>query len=166
MNESRPAGRIVQINISPGGVPKLPIPGARLGRLGLAGDTHRDHRHHGGPDRALCLYSIELIAALQAEGHPIFPGAIGENLTLAGIDLGALQPGGRLQIGDGVVIEITGYAHPCTNIEPYFADGKSIRVSQKVHPGWSRLYARVLQGEALAVGQPVTVVPPSADGPA
>jgi MOSC domain-containing protein YiiM len=160
MNESRPAGRIVQISISPGGVPKLPIAGARLGPLGLDGDRHRDHRHHGGPDRALCLYSVEQIEALQAEGHPIFPGAIGENLTVAGIDLGALGPGARLQIGDNVVIEITGYASPCTNIEPYFADGKSIRVSQKVRPGWSRLYARVLQSGELTTGQAICVQAP------
>ncbi len=152
---ARPSGHIVQINISPGGVPKRPTPRSVLGTLGLAGDRHRNHRHHGGPDRALCLFAQEQIAALQAEGHPIFPGAIGENLTTAGIPIGDLRPGDRLQIGENVLIEVTGYAHPCTNIEPYFHDGKSIRVSHKVHPGWSRVYARVLLSGELEPGQPI-----------
>ena len=37
---------------------------------------------HGGPERALCLFSLERILELQAEGHPIFPGAAGENITI------------------------------------------------------------------------------------
>ncbi len=59
----RPAGngRVVQINVSDGGVPKRPIERGRVGPLGLAGDGHRDRRHHGGPDRALCLLSLEVI---------------------------------------------------------------------------------------------------------
>lgn len=158
-------GRIVQINISPGGVPKLPIPRTVLGPLGLAGDKQRDRRHHGGPTRAVCLYSLELIRALQAEGHPIQPGNIGENLTTEGIDLAVLQVGDRLRIGETILIEITDYAHPCENLEPYFLDGKFTRVSQKVHPGWSRRYASVVQGGDLAVGQPIRRVPIAAARP-
>ena len=33
----------------------------------------------------------------------------------------------------------------CTNIVESFAGGAIRRISQKVHPGWSRLYARVLE---------------------
>jgi len=156
-------GQIVQVSVSPGGVPKLPIPGADLGPLGLTGDAHRDTRHHGGPERAVCLYTLERIEALRAEGHPIFPGAIGENLTVSGLDLATLVPGVRLGIGDAVALEITGYANPCENIAPYFADGKSTRVSVKLHPGWSRVYARVLQGGYVTPGQPIRIL---ADAPA
>jgi len=74
--------RIVQISVSPGGVPKRPAPAARVTALGLQGDGHRAHGHHGGPDRALCRFSPERIATLQAEGHPITPGSIGENHDL------------------------------------------------------------------------------------
>ena len=35
-------GRIVQINTSPGGVPKLPVETARVTRLGIEGDSQRD----------------------------------------------------------------------------------------------------------------------------
>ena len=153
------SGRVVQINVSPGGVPKWPVPRATLGPLGLSGDAHRDNRHHGGPTRAVCIYSMEQIRALQAEGHAISPGSIGENLTTEGVDIGALQPGDRLAIGDRILLEITGYATPCMNIVDSFAEGEITRVSHKLHHGWSRVYAAVLQGGELEPGQPIRRVP-------
>ncbi|HSE92450.1 MAG TPA: MOSC domain-containing protein, partial [Methylomirabilota bacterium] len=77
-------GRIVQVSVSPGGVPKRPVEAALVTALGVEGDAHRDTEHHGGPERAVCLYALEAIEALQHEGHPIVPGALGENLTVAG----------------------------------------------------------------------------------
>lgn len=151
------SGVIVAINVSPGGVPKLPVPSARVSAEGLDGDGQRDKRHHGGPDRALCLYSVERIEALQGEGHRIVPGATGENLTVRGLDWTAMLPGARLQTG-AVTMEITGFASPCKNIRPYFADEDSTRISQKVHPGWSRVYARVLGEGELRVGDALTLI--------
>jgi MOSC domain-containing protein YiiM len=150
-------GRIFQLNISDGGVPKRAVPAAHLTSTGLEGDRQR-HRDHGGPERALCLYSLEHILKLQAEGHPIFPGSVGENLTLAGLDLGQLMPGARLAIGDEVLIEISGYTTPCRVIAESFVGGQFKRILQKLNPGDSRLYARVLRTGTLAVGQGVRVV--------
>src|SRR5687767_2906146 len=53
------AGRVVSIHRSDGGVPKLAIPAARITAAGIEGDRQRNLKHHGGPDRALCLYSLE-----------------------------------------------------------------------------------------------------------
>jgi MOSC domain-containing protein YiiM len=75
-------GRLHSINVSDGGVPKLPLAACFIGKLGLHGDRQRDLEHHGGPLRAVCLYSRDLIESLRQEGHPIIPGAIGENLTV------------------------------------------------------------------------------------
>src|SRR5688500_7063387 len=69
-------GRIVSLHVSAGGVPKLAIPEARVTPAGIDGDRQRNLKHHGGPDRALCLYSLDLIEALQEEGHPVEPGAM------------------------------------------------------------------------------------------
>lgn len=135
-------GVIVSLNVSPGGVPKLAVSTARVSVAGLDGDGQRDLAHHGGPDRALCLYSMERIEALQREGHPIAPGTTGENLTIADLDWELVVPGVTLRIGD-VTVEITAYASPCASIRPSFADGNTNRISQKAHPGWSRVYARV-----------------------
>ena len=153
-----PNAHIFQLNRSDGGVPKLPVFHAMVTPDGMEGDRQRDLRHHGGPDRALCLFTLELILQLQAEGHPIHPGSTGENVTLAGIDLAALNPGDMLALGDKVVIQLTGYAHPCDNIAESFRDHRSTRISQKLHPGDSRVYARVLRGGELRVGQPVVRV--------
>jgi MOSC domain-containing protein YiiM len=72
-------GTVASINLSPGGVPKSRVSGAQVSQLGLEGDAQDDKIHHGGPERAVCLYSVERIRSLQAEGHPIDVGTAGEN---------------------------------------------------------------------------------------
>jgi MOSC domain-containing protein YiiM len=152
------AGQIVQVSISPGGVPKRAVESARVTALGLEGDGHRDAEHHGGPERAVCLYALEAIEALQAEGHTIFPGAIGENLTVRGLDWPTVVPGSVLRVGDGVLLQVTRYTSPCFNIRPAFVDGDFARVSQKRHPGWSRVYTRVLTTGSVRAGDPVCLL--------
>ena len=70
-------GRIESINVSGGGVPKLGVDEAFVGELGLRGDHQRDLRYHGGPDRAVLVYSMDVIRALQQQGHPIDVGTTG-----------------------------------------------------------------------------------------
>jgi MOSC domain-containing protein YiiM len=151
-------GRIFQLNSSPGGVPKLAVREALVTELGLIGDDHNFPDIHGGPERALCLFSLERILDLQAEGHPIFPGAVGENVTVSGLDWEKLELGVRLALGDEVLIEITKYTSPCNSMTESFSDGNYARLSQKANPGYSRVYARVLQTGRLVVGQPVRVL--------
>jgi MOSC domain-containing protein YiiM len=153
-------GRVVQVNVNPqGGVPKHAIAATEVTAEGVAGDRQRDRRHHGGPQRAVSLFAMERIEALQAEGHPIAPGSTGENLTLAGVDWDAIKVGDRLRVGEWVELEITGYASPCSNIEASFVDGAFKRMSQKLHPGWSRLYARVHAEGTVRAGDPVEHLP-------
>jgi MOSC domain-containing protein YiiM len=151
-------GRIFQVNTSPGGVPKLAIHEGVVNERGLIGDEHRFPDIHGGPERALCLFSLERILELQAEGHPIFPGSVGENVTVSGLDWSNLNLGARLALGDEVLVEITSYTSPCNTILASFVDSQYQRISQKVHPGYSRLYARVLRGGRLRVGQSVRIL--------
>jgi MOSC domain-containing protein YiiM len=139
-------GRVASVNISPGGVPKLPVPEQWVGLLGLADDRHTEPApSHGGPDQAVCLYSMEAIARVAADGHTAFPGAYGENLTLEGVEMDSLAPGDRLAIGeDGLVIEITWNAAPCKTQAHWFLNGRFARISHKTHPGDARWYARVI----------------------
>ena len=153
-------GVIHAINTSNGGVPKLSQPWAHVSTIGLSGDRQEDERSHGGADRAVSLYSFELIEALQGEGHPIAPGAIGENLTIRGIEWEQMLPDARLEIGD-VLLEITKTASPCQKIAGAFLNGNFVRVSQKVHPGWSRYYARVLREGVIHVGDRVVLRSPA-----
>jgi MOSC domain-containing protein YiiM len=156
------------VNVSDGGVPKSPVREVQVTVDGVRGDRQRNREHHGGRDRAVCLYSLDRIEALRAEGHPITVGSTGENVTLAGVAWERVVPGAALALGPAVLLEITGYAAPCRTIRHSFVDGRSTRISQKVAPGWSRVYARVLREGRVAVGDAVLLrgdgVPARAEG--
>jgi len=149
-------GRIFQLNVSPGGVPKRAVAAAELTQMGLLGDKVDKPTIHGGPTRALCLYALERILALQEEGATVFPGALGENVTTVGVDWDAIVPGMQLALGDALV-EVTKYTTPCSTTAP-FVKGDVKRFHQEHHPGWSRVYARVVTGGRLAPGMPVRVI--------
>jgi MOSC domain-containing protein YiiM len=152
-------GVLVSINMSGGGVPKRRVGDAKVSRLGLLGDAQDDIKNHGGPERAVCVYSLERIHALQQEGHPIDVGTAGENITLEGIDWDLVVPGVRIKLGDEVVLEVASFTSPCKTIKGSFIDGTFVRISQKLHPGWSRVYARVLSEGEIRFGDHVEVIP-------
>ena len=81
-----PYPHLYQINLSDGGVPKRPVLEAVITTTGVEGDRQRNLKVHGGPDRALCLFSLDLIERLQDEGRLIEAGSSGENLTIAGLE--------------------------------------------------------------------------------
>ena len=153
-----PYPHVYQINVSDGGVPKRPVLEAVIATTGVEGDRQRNLKVHGGSDRALCLFSQELIERLQDEGHWIDAGSSGENLTLAGLEWEKLKPGDRLQIGTDIQVEIMGYMAPCDQNARWFRDGDYKRISQKMNPGWSRLYARVLVEGVVGPGDEVTII--------
>jgi MOSC domain-containing protein YiiM len=153
---------VVQLSRSRGGVPKLAVEEALVTATGLDGDKQRDRRFHGGPTRALCLYSADLIEQLAVEGHPITRGSTGENVTIRGLDWRGLRPGTRLSIG-AVEVEVTGYAAPCKTIRGSFLGEDSTRISQKLHPGWSRVYCRVLREGTIRVDDVVALLPAADD---
>ena len=160
MTNPNDTGRLESINTSRGGVPKIAVFEALITEEGVDGDRQRDRRFHGGPDRAVVLYSLEVIRGLQAEGHSIAPGAAGENLTVSGVDWTRVVPGTCVRIGGagGVLLQVTKYASPCEKISGYFVDGNIARVSQKQHPGWSRVCARVIEEGLVRIGDEVTLV--------
>jgi MOSC domain-containing protein YiiM len=153
-----------QINVSDGGVPKRPVLEAKISREGLEGDRQRNLKVHGGPERAVCLFSVDLIERMQDEGHSIDAGLSGENLTLAEVDWKTLEPGTRLKIGPDVYLEVSSYCAPCEWNARWFRDGDISRISQRTNPGWSRLYARVLRAGVIRPGDVVVVEPAKGPG--
>jgi MOSC domain-containing protein YiiM len=151
-------GSVVNLARSDGGVPKLPAAAVDVDVDGVIGDRQGDRKHHGRPFQALCLWSMDVIEALQGEGHPITAGAAGENVTVAGIDWASLRPGTRLRVGE-VLCELSAAATPCAKNAQWFADGQFARIDHDLHPGWSRLYATVLEAGPIAVGDAVEVEP-------
>jgi MOSC domain-containing protein YiiM len=152
-------GILASINSSGGGVPKSRVSVAKVSRSGLLGDTQNDKKNHGGPERAVCVYSLERIRSLQQEGHPIDVGTAGENITLEGIDWDRIVPGVHLKLGDQVVLEVASFTSPCKTIKNSFIDERFVRISQKLYPGWSRVYARVLAEGEIRAGDHVKVIP-------
>ena len=131
----------------------------KVSRLSLLGDAQNDKKHHGGSEQAVCIYALERIHALQQEGHPIDVGTAGENVTVEGIDWDLVVPGGRIKLGDEVLLEVASFTSPCKTIKGSFIDGKFVRISRKLHPGWSRVYARVLTEGEIRFGDHVKVIP-------
>ena len=152
-------GSVAQLNIGSGGVPKNPVAEAEVTVAGMTGDHHNDRVHHGRGFQALCLYSKDVIEALNAEGHPIYPGAAGENITVEGIDWTTLRPGTVISIGDDVTIELSSYATPCAKNAAWFADREFRRMLHDTNPGWSRIYATVLAPGRVRTGDQVVVEP-------
>ena len=143
------AGRIVAVCLGAGGIPKHPVAEGLIGGLGLEGDRHR-YVLHGGPDRALCLLSVELTRELERDDvPPAAPGGYGENLLTEGLDLTTLRPGDLLDVGDEVRLQLSDVREPCKvlqAIDPRFPDlmlGRS---------GWM---ARVLSGGRVRPGDEV-----------
>lgn len=154
---ARQRGTVARLSRSDGGIPKSAVPSVEVGPRGVVGDRQAVRKHHGRPFQALCLWSVEVIDALRAEGHDVEPGATGENITVSGIDWAALRPGARLVVGD-VLCEISVWALPCRRIDRFFV-GRSHRIDHARNPGWSRAYAWVLEPGTIATGDDVLVEP-------
>jgi MOSC domain-containing protein YiiM/SAM-dependent methyltransferase len=153
-------GLLVSVNTSPGGVPKRPIGSGRMGRRGVEGDRHDTPEPiHGTPAQAACLYAVEAIERVRADGHQAFPGAYGENFTIAGLDWGGLRRGDTLRIGrSGPLLLLTDYATPCRTQARWFVGERYGRISHRAHPEDARWYASVLEEGPVAAGDEVRLV--------
>ena len=130
-----------------GGVPKPTVPVLSVRTNGCLGDRQRDLKHHGGPTRALCLWSREVLHALRAEGHPVRPGDVGETLERKATDEYVLAEGDVVQMGE-VHARLTGPAPPCRTIAAAVTDGNFRAIDAKRHSSRTRWYAEVLvEGE-------------------
>ncbi len=149
-------GSILQINISPGGIPKRPIPEAVVTAEGIRGDSWAHSNIHGGPDKALLLITSEGIEELIAQGYALYPGALGENLTTQGLDRRQMRPGQRYRAGE-VVLELTKLRTPCTALDIYGPSinqsiyDAEVNVGDASSPRWglSGFYARVIRAGIL-----------------
>ena len=151
-------GEVHSINVSDGGVPKSMLESAKIMKRGVQGDFNRFRSGRGGSaDRAVSIFSLELIQRLKYEGHPIEVGSTGENLTIRGVEWGSLSEGTHLEIGD-VVLELSEPCAPCSKIGESFLGRKFDRVDHDQEYGWSRWLARVLREGRVSVGDSVNIV--------
>jgi molybdopterin adenylyltransferase len=104
-------GKVVSVNISDRkGVRKRPVREAVLRTAyGIEGDAHASSDWH----RQVSLLAIESIRKMQALGLDVKPGDFAENITTEGLDLVSLPVGARMEIGSGVVAEVSQIGKEC-----------------------------------------------------
>jgi len=152
-------GIIIQVSISPGGLPKRAIRGGFIHSFGVDGDGHAHPAIHGGLRKAVLLIGSEIVEGLIRSGYPLFYGALGENLTTRGIDIASLRIGDQLRAG-GALLEITQPRGPCSNLDVYGETLKRVIYDQRVReldhtsPRWgmSGFYASVLEPGPVGPG--------------
>lgn len=132
-------------------MPKLPVLLARVTRDGVGGDWQKNRKYHGGPDRAVCLFSEELYGWLREQGIDLQNGSVGENFTTSGVDLMALGVGDRLRVGE-CLIEITDVRTPCRNLNQWHPDLLSM---MKGRSGW---VAKVVEEAIVKPGDSIEVL--------
>ena len=142
--------RVVAINVSAGGIPKLPVRSVWINAGGLDGDTHH-HEKHNNPLQAVCLWDVELMEDLRQEGFPLGCGTIGENLTVCNCHIQKLLPGTILQFSKGVILELTKERKPC-----YVLDSIDPRLKEAIL-GRCGYYARVLKEGILEAGEIISI---------
>jgi MOSC domain-containing protein YiiM len=143
---------LLSINVSSGGIPKLPIPSCAVSFKGLEGDE-RNHEKHYKLERAVSLIDKEILEQLKTEGYDVSAGAIGENLTVENLDVQSLQLGDRLTFSGGVVIELAEVRQPCFVLDPLGVTLKKDIV------GRCGYLARVITEGELFAGETIQVQP-------
>jgi MOSC domain-containing protein YiiM len=148
-------GSITQVSISAGGVPKRPIAEGEVTPFGIRGDAWAHPDIHGGPNQALLLITREGIDELIAQGYPLFAGALGENLTTAGLDRRLMRLGQRYRVGN-VTLELTKMRAPCSTLTVYGSIAHAVydarvKAGDPASPLWGLggFYARVLRAGSI-----------------
>lgn len=156
---------VYQVNVSRGGVPKRPIPHGIVTPLGLEGDAVAHPKYHGGPRQALLLICLEVIEELKSCGYPLFPGALGENITTQGLDRTVVRLGQRYRVGTALV-EVTKIRVPCRTLDIYGDTiqnqiyDKAIKAGDYTSPRWgmSGFYVSVPEPGEVRAGDIIALV--------
>jgi len=143
-------GRIIAVCISPGGIPKRPVPEAQLGTTGFVGDGH-EHEKHNRPHRAVLIQDEEKLDELRREGYALTLGTLGENLTVRDLHVQSLAPGTRLRLENGPLLELSEPRRPCfvlDQIDPRLqtaVTGRCGYLASVIEPG------RVFEGQIIDI---------------
>jgi len=136
---------------------KEPVDGQLwAGREGLSGDHQYSRKHHGGPERALLMYSADHYPRWRSEWgrKDVGPGAFGENLTVSGLTEDTACLGDIYRLGD-VRVEVSSPRTPCYKLARRHSMPDLVKTIVINHrSGW---YLRVLQEGWIEAGMDVTL---------
>ena len=149
--------KVTGLHTSNGGVPKLPADTLVVTTEGCIDDSQNDLKHHGGRQKAVCIFQQEIIEKLNQEGHPISAGTTGENILIQGIEIGDIQPGTIVKFPN-VELIITQDAPPCKTIKKSFSNDYFNAISHKKFPNFTRWYASVIKEGNIEINDPVEII--------
>lgn len=114
-----------------------------LSFLKFNGDGQADLVHHGGVDKAVCVYSGEHYRYWEKElNEDLVYGAFGENITISGLCEEDVCIGDTFQIGEAIV-QVTQPRQPCFKLAKKYNIPKLPLYFQET--GYTGFYFRVLK---------------------
>ncbi|BAU29248.1 MOSC domain-containing protein YiiM [Aneurinibacillus soli] len=125
-------------------IAKQPVNGERmLGPEGLEGDGQADLKHHGGPDKAICVYPFEHYPYWEERLGRVLPvAAFGENLTVNGLVETDVCIGDTFALGE-TIVQVSQPRQPCHKLaKRYGVPDMALWVQETGRTGF---YFRVIQ---------------------
>ena len=166
VNVARVESRVIDGRRVRTAIGKRPV-AARLAvrRLGLEGDEQAESSLHGGLTKAVYAYPAlhypfwqtvraQARAALWDDTLP--PGAMGENLTLAGLDETMLWIGDRLVL-PGCVLAVSEPRMPCFKFGAAMGFAQAVKLMAQ--SGFCGAYLAVIEEGDVGAGDAVTLQP-------
>jgi len=142
-------GKVISVNISDKkGVRKKPVDEILLkADYGIEGDAHASSEWH----RQVSLLALESIKKMQDMGLDVKPGDFAENITTEGLDLITLPIGTKINIGSGVIGEVSQIGKEChTRCAIYYQAGDCVMPKEGI-------FIKVLKGGKVRAGDRVMV---------
>lgn len=177
-DEIPPARRVVSVNLGTArplatgngtvmsGIDKRAAAGAvNVHLLGLEGDEQADLTVHGGPSKAVYAYPSEHLAfwrTVRAQAgvagweEPLRPGALGENLTLAGLLESQVCIGDVLRFPN-CVLAVSEPRMPCFKLNAALGFAHAAKLMAK--SGWCGFYLSVRTPGTIVAGEAYELLP-------
>jgi MOSC domain-containing protein YiiM len=138
------------------GICKQPVTEVKLTKERFEGDDVANHKFHGGPDRAVCIYPYEHYEFWENEYQVALPqAAFGENLTIQGMLEEDVMIGDIYQIGDAIV-QVTQGRIPCNTISRH--NQIDTLFHRILETGYTGYFCRVLQEGCIREDSTISVL--------
>lgn len=137
---------------------KSPVTGpVAIGPTGLAGDQQGNPKVHGGPEKAVYGYPASGYAGWAADFPALAmgPGAMGENLLIAGQDEASLHIGDIIRCGTAT-LQIAQIREPCSTFAAIHGTARVVRAM--VRSGRCGWYYRVIEAGAVTAADAHQVI--------
>lgn len=147
--------------LGPADVPSAFVKTARNGavavtRLGLDGDEQADLSVHGGPDKAVYAYAAQhypqWASSFPERAAQFIGGAMGENLTVSGLDESGICVG-DVHLAGSALLQVCQPRQPCFKLALRHKEKRLPKAMVKW--GFSGWYYRVLRGGQLQAEDPL-----------